>query len=72
MTMRTSCFLYDKEKGNVHKTGRAGFFDGNRYYERVLWYNSNDRNYYVILNGEAYTFRLYTKQPYDGLVIGFI
>ena len=75
MTMQTACFMWDKEKGAVRRTGlTGGFHDGRTYHERRLWYNSSDNRWYVIFQKEAFVFKWYdTLEQNDRDVIrGYI
>jgi len=65
MTFQTAGFLQDKKQGKVEKAGYAYFRNGRTYTERVLWYDSNGGDYYVILNKEAELFHFYSQNCYS-------
>lgn len=71
-TWYTGSFEYHKKCGFVKKVGRAGFYDGMKYLERALYFDSSSNEHVVMLNGNAHTFRPHTRQDDPDTVYGFI
>ena len=72
MTHKTEMFL--KAKGNhmITRIGEARFIVGNKEYKRILFYNDEDNKNYVIFNGEAEVFKLYSSQFTSEYMIGYL
>lgn len=71
-TWATAVFEYHKKEGFIKKVGRAGFYDGMRYLERALYYDSKNNEYFVMLNGNVYNFRHSPYQNDPDLIKGFV
>lgn len=72
MTKKTEMFLEAKGNHMITKIGKARFLDGNKEHERILYYNDEDNKNYVIFNGEAEVFKLYSSQFTNKYLVGYL
>jgi hypothetical protein len=72
MTNKTEMFLKAKEHHMTTKIGEARFLIGNREHQRILYYNDEDNKNYVIFNGEAEVFKLYSSQFTNKYLVGYL
>ena len=73
MTIQTAIFNVKMKKGSIRKTGfTGGFFDGNKYHERKIWYDFSTGDWFVVLNGEAVIFKALTTQDDPDIIKGRI
>ena len=71
-TLYTILFEVHKRDGRVEKAGKCKFADGLRSMERTLWYDTEIREYVVMLNGNACPFTPYSRQTSSEYIRGHI